>query len=73
VVVLRWDSSPEPGMVYAVYWDGDRRIGATPRTEYTVAGLRAGEKRCYRVAAVDGSGKESPRTIEACAAAEPRR
>jgi chitodextrinase len=72
VVVLRWDSSPERGMVYAVYWDGDRRIGATPRTEYTVAGLRPGEKRCYRVAAVNGAGKESPRSIEACAAPGPR-
>jgi chitinase len=68
VVVLRWDSSPDPGMVYTVYWGGDKRIGATPRTEYTVAGLRPGEKRCYRVAAVDGAGKESPSTIERCAA-----
>ena len=71
VVVLSWDSSPDPGMVYAVYWDGNRRIGATPRTEYTVAGLKAGERRCFRVAAVDGSGNESPRTIETCAAAQP--
>jgi len=69
MVLLKWDSSPDPDVVYAVYWDGGKKIGATSSTQYTVAGLRMGERRCYRVAAVDpASGKESPRTMETCLA-----
>jgi chitodextrinase len=70
MVTLRWDSSPDPDVVYTVYWDNGKKIGATARTEYTVAGLRMGENRCYRVAAVAPDGKESPRTMETCVAAE---
>ncbi|MFT3912979.1 MAG: hypothetical protein QM704_02500 [Anaeromyxobacteraceae bacterium] len=68
-VVLRWDGSPEPGVVYTVYWDGHKRIGATPRNEYTVVGLKSGEHRCFRVSAVDPAGRESPSSLEACTGA----
>ena len=71
MVLLRWDSSPDPDVVYTVYWDDGKKIGATAATQYTVAGLRSGERRCYRVAAMDPAGKESPRTMETCLAAEP--
>jgi chitodextrinase len=66
---LRWDPSPDAGILYAVYRDENRRVGMTRSTSYTIAGLGAGERRCYRVAAVDADGRESPRTIPACAAA----
>ncbi|MFO0585591.1 MAG: hypothetical protein U0229_25185 [Anaeromyxobacter sp.] len=68
-VVLRWDGSPEPGVVYTVYWDGHKRIGATPRNEYTVVGLKSGEHRCFKVSAVDPAGRESPSSLEACTGA----
>jgi chitodextrinase len=71
MVVLKWDSSPDPDVVYTVYWDNGKKIGATSATQYTVAGLRSGERRCYRVAAMDVAGKESPRTIETCVASTP--
>jgi hypothetical protein len=65
--MLRWDASPDPGVVYTVYWDdNNKRIGATPRNEYTVVGLKPGERRCFRVSAIDPGGKESPSTIAAC-------
>ena len=73
MVVLKWDSSPDPDVVYTVYWDNGKKIGATSATQYTVAGLRSGERRCYRVAAMDPAGKESPRTMETCVASEPRK
>jgi chitinase len=72
LALLRWQPSPDPGVVYAVYWgDGRKRIGATPRTEYTVAGLKVGERRCFRVAAVDPAGQESPASLEACTSTMP--
>jgi len=73
MVVLKWDSSPDPDVVYTVYWDNGKKIGATQATQYTVAGLRSGERRCFRVAAMDPAGKESPRTMETCAAPEAKR
>jgi chitodextrinase len=69
VLRLRWDPSPQDGMLYAVYRDEDRRVGMTRSSSYTVAGLGAGERRCYRVAAVNPAGRESPRTIPVCGAA----
>jgi hypothetical protein len=71
-VRLSWAASPDDGIVYAVYGsDAAERVGATARTEYTVPSLWASRRRCYRVAAVDGDGRESPRTLEACAPSSP--
>jgi chitodextrinase len=69
VLRLHWDPSPQPEVLYAVYRDGNRRVGMTRSSTYTVAGLGAEERRCYRIASVDGAGRESPRTFPACAAA----
>ncbi len=68
-VALSWEPSPELGVVYAVYWDKDKggRIGSTGNTAFS-ATVKNGERRCFRVAAVDGEGRESPRTFDACAA-----
>lgn len=81
-VVLTWDPSPEQGVVYVVYLDGDekgrdrvlkgasqRRIGATALTTLTVAGSIAEEQRCYRVAAQSRELRLSPATLPACARA----
>lgn len=69
-VVLSWAPSPEPDVVYTVYWDKGGRVGSTPRTTYTAV-VRKGERRCYAVVAVNPAGKESPRSFEACSASRP--
>ncbi|WP_242342030.1 fibronectin type III domain-containing protein [Anaeromyxobacter terrae] len=66
-VALFWEPSPDSGVVYAVYWDKGGRIGSTAKTAFS-ATARSAERRCYRVSAVDGDGRESPRSFEACAA-----
>jgi uncharacterized protein YcfL len=70
-VRLAWEPSARAGVVYRVYWDDGRGIGSTRQTTFTAAGLRPGERHCYRVAAVDEEGRESPRTVDACAASLP--
>ncbi len=67
-VNLTWEPSSRPGVVYRVYWENDRTIGATRLTAFGAVGLEPGEHHCYRVAAVDETGQESSRTLEACAA-----
>jgi len=54
-------------VVYRVYWENDKNIGATRLTAFGAIGLKPGEHHCFRVAAVDESGQESSRTLEACA------
>ncbi len=66
-IALTWKPSPELGVVYAVYWDKGGRIGSTAHTAFS-ATVKGGERRCFRVAAVDVEGRESPRTFDACAA-----
>jgi chitodextrinase len=65
-IQLQWEPSPSPGVVYAVYRDKDRRVGMTRQEAYTVSGALAGRGDCYRVAAVDDAGRESPKTFPAC-------
>jgi len=67
-VRLTWHPSSQPGMVYRVYWENGKSIGATRLTGFSAIGLKPGEHHCYRVGAVDENGEESPRTLEACAA-----
>ena len=67
-VSLTWEPSSQPGVVYRVYWENDKNIGATRLTAFGAVGLKPGERHCYRVAAVDETGQESSRTLEACAA-----
>ena len=72
-LVFRWDPSPDPGVLYVVYWDGqkrgDRRIGVTPLSTFTVFGPVARDLHCYRVAAQDAAGLESAKTPPVCAKA----
>ncbi len=67
-VRLSWEPSPRPGVVYRIYGEQGKSIGATRETAFSAVGLRSGERHCYRVAAVDPEGRESARTPEACAA-----
>jgi chitodextrinase len=66
-VALTWEPSSQPGVVYSVYWDKGGRVGSTGNTSFS-AMVKGGERRCFRVAAVDVEGRESPRTFDACAA-----
>jgi len=81
-LLLSWDPSPDAGMVYVVYWDGEprrpgpareaggpreSRIGLTGSTTLKVHGAFARAQHCYRVAAQDGAARESPRTFSVCA------
>ena len=66
-VSLLWERSPDPDVVYAVFWEKGQRIGTTRFPFYKVDGLRPGEKRCFQVAAVNAAGKMSPLTWPVCA------
>jgi hypothetical protein len=66
-VALRWKPSPDPGVVYAVFWDGEKRIGSTRFETYKVEGLKPGQRRCFQVAALDGAGNSSAKTWPVCA------
>jgi len=68
-VALRWDPSPDPSLVYVLYWEKGQRIGTTRFTSYRVDGLRLGERRCFQVAAMDVAGRVSPSTWPVCSAA----
>jgi chitodextrinase len=72
-LVLSWAPSPDPGVVYVVYWDGnghgERSIGTTPERSFKVFGKAAEKRHCYRVAAATEAGSESPRTFAVCASA----
>jgi hypothetical protein len=67
-VELRWEPSPQPGVVYAVYVDEERRVGMTSTSAYAVKGSLFTGKRCFRVSALDAAGRESPKTLPACGA-----
>jgi hypothetical protein len=54
-------------VVYALYWGEGHRIGATRYEGYKVEGMKAGESRCFQVAAVSPSGAHSPLSRPACA------
>jgi chitodextrinase len=67
-LVLSWQPSPDPGVVYAVFWDGEKRIGSTRYVTYKVDGLKPGQRRCFQVAAIDERGNASPMTWAVCGA-----
>jgi hypothetical protein len=67
---LSWVPSPQPGVTYAVYWEGkggsDARIGTTPRSVFRIFGRAAREAHCYRVVAEDQAQQLSPMTFPVC-------
>jgi chitodextrinase len=65
-VRLRWVPSPADGVVYAVYLEGNRRVGFTRDTDYLVAGMSPAKTACFEVSAVQGDERESPRSLPAC-------
>lgn len=69
-VELRWDPSPSENVIYAVYGAGHRRLGLTPRTRFAVPAIAVRAPRCFWVAAVDDTGRESPPSPEACLKAD---
>ena len=76
-LLLVWDGTPAPGLVYVVYWDGrrgvERRAGTTPTTRFTVFGQAASERHCWRVSARDERTQlESARTFPVCDATQAR-
>ncbi|HVI95902.1 MAG TPA: fibronectin type III domain-containing protein [Anaeromyxobacter sp.] len=71
-LVLSWQPSENPNIVYVVYWDtkrgAERPIGTTPSRTFKVFGAAAQERHCYRVSARDESStRESPRSFPVCA------
>jgi chitodextrinase len=70
-LALTWQPSPDPGVVYAVFWDGEKRIGSTRYLTYKVDGLKPGQRRCFQVAAIDATGNTSPMTWAVCGATPP--
>lgn len=67
-VLLRWEPSEDKGVLYRVYSAGMKVEGMTRGTSYNPSGRVGAKANCYRVAAVDGSGRESPLSNEECAA-----
>jgi chitodextrinase len=71
---LTWDPSPDPGVVYVVYWDGSRHgerpVGTTPRESFKIFGNPAVERHCYRIVARSEDDRVSPSTRPVCASAK---
>jgi chitodextrinase len=70
-VLLEWEPSEEAGVTYVVYANGSTKIGWTGRNDFTPSGSLGAKADCYRVAAVDREGRESPRSNEVCAGVSP--
>jgi chitodextrinase len=70
-IVLSWQPSEAPDVVYLVYWDAkrgsERPIGSTAKRTFKVIGAAAQDRHCYQVAALDVSSHESPRSFPVCA------
>ncbi|HVP67042.1 MAG TPA: hypothetical protein VMT17_07245 [Anaeromyxobacteraceae bacterium] len=65
-VLVTWTPSREPSVVYTIYWDRGQRIGVTRYESYRVAGLKVGERRCFRITASTAGGATSPMSAPAC-------
>jgi chitodextrinase len=66
-ILLQWEPSEVKGILYRVYAQGNRDVGLTAATTFTPAGRLGAEPNCFRVAAVDTTGRESAKSNEACA------
>jgi chitodextrinase len=61
---LEWDASARDEIVYRIYADGNS-LGATRYVTFSLVEAMA-RYRCFRVAAVDTAGRESPWSKESC-------
>ena len=81
-ILFTWDPSPEKGVVYVVFLDGDekrsgtapkgtagRRIATTPLTSIRLTENFMQASRCFRVAAQGLDSRVSLQTLPACAEA----
>jgi fibronectin type 3 domain-containing protein len=66
-VLLQWEPSEATGVLYRVYAQGNKRVGLTSSNTFTPGGAMGAQANCYRVAAFDSEGRESPRSNEICA------
>ncbi len=66
-MLLQWEPSAQRGVLYRVYAQGNRSVGLTGANTFTPSGKLGAEPNCFRVAAVDEQGRESPRSNEICA------
>jgi chitodextrinase len=66
-VLLQWEPSEEKDVLYRVYAQGNRDVGLTSGNTFTPSGRLGAEPNCFRVAAVDTTGRESSKSNEACA------
>ena len=66
-VLLQWEPSEAAGVMYVIYADGAKRIGLTRSNAYNPSGRIGAQADCYRVAALDDKGRESPKSNEVCA------
>ena len=68
IVLLQWEPSEQKGVLYRIYAQG-KSVGLTNGNTYTPSGRLGAKPDCFRVAAVDAEGHESPRSNEVCAKA----
>jgi chitodextrinase len=66
-ILLQWEPSESKGVLYRVFAKGDRTVGLTSGNTFTPSGRLGAEPSCFRVAAVDASDRESPKSNEVCA------
>lgn len=66
-VLLQWEPSEAPGVLYRVYAQGDGSAGLTAANTFTPSGRLGAKPSCFRVSAVDAAGRESPKSNEVCA------
>jgi hypothetical protein len=70
-VLLQWEPSDQEGVLYRVYENGTKGVGLTRGNTFNPSGKIGAKADCYRVAAVDGQMRESPRSNEVCAMRAP--
>jgi fibronectin type 3 domain-containing protein len=68
-VLIQWEPSEQPGVTYVVYSDGGHKIGRTGSNTFTPSGTLGAKPNCYKVVAVDATGRESTASNQVCATA----
>ncbi len=70
-VLLQWEPSEQAGVLYRIYANGTKSVGLTRGNTFNPSGRIGAQADCYRVAALDDEGRESPRSNEVCALLAP--